>query len=211
MDAWLVRTEKNRITGPFPGEKVRAMILNRELGFQDEICEANRYWIYLHEREEIQKALGIEVPASLSGLAPEEATQTDVEHDLHEPGMPESAEGTLSESTAMLSGRGFRSHDTDAAVAQSAAQTAGKIGLAPSLASSKDTQEGHSEAESVSGEAQQAGSGPGQELRRTGDFYEAQVKRSAEGTSWIQWLAVILLAGIIGGAILAIWLLKDGG
>ena len=45
-----------------------------ELGPQDEVCEANHYWIYLHETDELVRQLGIQPPRSL--LAGDEATET---------------------------------------------------------------------------------------------------------------------------------------
>ncbi len=62
MEQWLVRTEQNVIRGPYSKERIRQMILNSELTFQDEICVANGYWINIHEAQEIRDQLGIELP-----------------------------------------------------------------------------------------------------------------------------------------------------
>lgn len=75
MDQWLVRTASNWIAGPYSKEQVRQMILERKLSHQDEVCNANGYWIFLHEREEILAQLGIEVPRAL-GEPGEDVTET---------------------------------------------------------------------------------------------------------------------------------------
>jgi hypothetical protein len=62
MDQWLLRTSKNRVSGPFPKEEICQMILQGKLTHQDEICMANGYWIYIHEYDEVRKYLGIDVP-----------------------------------------------------------------------------------------------------------------------------------------------------
>lgn len=61
-EEWLVRTEKNFLSGPFPKEKVIQMIQQGQLGPQDEVCRGSHYWIYLHEREEVLNQLGVEMP-----------------------------------------------------------------------------------------------------------------------------------------------------
>jgi hypothetical protein len=62
MSHWLVRTFKNSISGPYNKEALCQMILSGELTSQDEVCEAGRYWIYLHERDEVARQLGIDLP-----------------------------------------------------------------------------------------------------------------------------------------------------
>jgi hypothetical protein len=59
---WLVRTHLNVITGPFEKEEVARMITAGKLDLNDEVCPSHGYWIYLSEREEIAKFLGVEVP-----------------------------------------------------------------------------------------------------------------------------------------------------
>jgi hypothetical protein len=90
MDQWLVRTASNRIDGPFPREQVIEMIRDGKLGLQDEICQANQYWIYLHEHQEVQRQLGIQMPrnARNPGERGEEEiteTQTETETDVATP------------------------------------------------------------------------------------------------------------------------------
>ncbi len=58
----MIRTEENWIAGPYLKDQVCEMILERKLTSQDEVCEANGYWISIHEREEIKTHLGIDVP-----------------------------------------------------------------------------------------------------------------------------------------------------
>ncbi|MEK6578503.1 MAG: hypothetical protein AABZ55_04690 [Bdellovibrionota bacterium] len=64
MDQWLVRTSRNRITGPFPRDHVLHMIKKGELTAEDEVCLANHYWFYLHEDEEVFSQLGIEIASA---------------------------------------------------------------------------------------------------------------------------------------------------
>jgi hypothetical protein len=62
MSQWLVRTAKNVLSGPYPKETLSQMVLSGELSSQDEVCENGHYWIYLHEREEVARQLGINLP-----------------------------------------------------------------------------------------------------------------------------------------------------
>lgn len=66
MDQWLVRTSENWVTGPYLKEELCLMIQEGKLVLQDEVCPANGYWIFLHERDEVQKFLGVEVPRVVS-------------------------------------------------------------------------------------------------------------------------------------------------
>lgn len=82
VDAWLVRTEKNFLSGPFPAQKVREMIQSGELGYQDEVSSAHGYWFYIHEVDEVKKQLGIDVPRDKSREVPsEDATLTEFDLD----------------------------------------------------------------------------------------------------------------------------------
>jgi hypothetical protein len=76
MDQWLVRTTENFLAGPYTGDQIRQLIRERQLGLQDEICPANQYWISLHERDEVIRALGQEVAPYLVEHGDEDATQT---------------------------------------------------------------------------------------------------------------------------------------
>src|SRR5687768_6106846 len=75
MSHWLVRTAKNVISGPFNKETLCQMILSGELGSQDEVCESGQYWIFLHEREEVSRQLGINLPKPPKG-EDDETTET---------------------------------------------------------------------------------------------------------------------------------------
>jgi hypothetical protein len=59
-DQWLIRTVENRILGPYTGEQVRRLILDRKLGPQDEVCHGNSYWFRLQEKQEVFDQLGID-------------------------------------------------------------------------------------------------------------------------------------------------------
>ncbi|MGE0615165.1 MAG: hypothetical protein AB7P04_05965 [Bacteriovoracia bacterium] len=75
MDQWLVRTAKNKVTGPFTGDQVRQFIREKALGPWDEVCCANRYWFFVREAAEVREQLGILPPVFSS--ADEEITQTE--------------------------------------------------------------------------------------------------------------------------------------
>ncbi|MBY0470591.1 hypothetical protein K2X30_05430 [bacterium] len=75
---WLIRTNRNVIAGPYSQEQVQELVTQRQLTLQDEICPANGYWMYLHEREEVQKVLGVAVPR-LMNSSEEEITETETQ------------------------------------------------------------------------------------------------------------------------------------
>ncbi|MCC7441288.1 MAG: hypothetical protein IT285_06635 [Bdellovibrionales bacterium] len=77
-DHWLVRTKDNIIAGPYTGDQIRKLILESQLGYQDEICQGNHYWIFVHERHEVKKQLGIDVPKPKKGSA-DEVTETETQ------------------------------------------------------------------------------------------------------------------------------------
>jgi len=72
--SWLVRTHQNVITGPFVKQDVAKLILSGKLALNDEVCSSGGYWIYLSEREEIAKYLGVQVP--FDAIQKEETTET---------------------------------------------------------------------------------------------------------------------------------------
>ncbi len=82
-EEWLVRSAKNVISGPHKRDDVCRMVTTGELGLQDEVCAGGSYWIYLHEREEIKKQLGVDVPKSKGGEeeTDEEITETETASD----------------------------------------------------------------------------------------------------------------------------------
>lgn len=227
MNLWLVRTEKNRISGPYPGEKLKEMILKGELGFQDEICEANRYWIYLHEREEVMGALGVEVPGrSASEIPGEEITETELVKPPREPDLPELAseefaepEGGLTENTAMLTARPSRQKPETQAPrtdrSSPAPQWEETDALAPSTpalpgqpsAQTAGAKAAMSAAPAAAADAQTIAPAAG-ERRRTSDFYDPQVLRSTERATIFHWLAILLSFSIVGSTVAVLWVLK---
>lgn len=66
---WLVRTAENWIEGPHPASKVCQMILAGQLKAEDEVCLASGFWIFLSEREEIQRHLGVQVPEQITSIS----------------------------------------------------------------------------------------------------------------------------------------------
>ncbi len=90
MDQWLIRTVQNRIAGPFTKDQVVKLVLDHKLGLQDEICPANGYWVYLYERDEVIKYLGVEYPVSKDGEHKEDVTETEIvtsSDDTTDPGL----------------------------------------------------------------------------------------------------------------------------
>ena len=75
VDQWLIRTADNWLAGPYLKEQVRRMVVEGKLTLQDEVCQGNSYWIYLHEYAEVQKLLGVQVPKSAGG---DEITETQI-------------------------------------------------------------------------------------------------------------------------------------
>lgn len=74
---FLIRTKENRISGPYPKETIVARVHAGELGEMDEVCPATGYWIYLHEREESMKLLGVCV--ARNDEFHDDSTETDTE------------------------------------------------------------------------------------------------------------------------------------
>jgi hypothetical protein len=79
MDQWLVRTSQNWIAGPYSKQQVIQMLKEEKLTLQDEVCRANHYWFFLHEKEEVLAQIGIEFPFLNSGDADNEITETQTE------------------------------------------------------------------------------------------------------------------------------------
>src|SRR6185437_4193941 len=73
---WLIRSAENRITGPYSLDQVRGMIQHGQLQLSDELCDANTYWFYLHEKDEVRSQLGIELPQQLFTRKAEDGTDT---------------------------------------------------------------------------------------------------------------------------------------
>jgi hypothetical protein len=74
---FLIRTKENRISGPFPKEVILERMQSGELREMDEVCPASGYWIYLHERDESMKLLGVALAHTEDFH--EESTETDTE------------------------------------------------------------------------------------------------------------------------------------
>lgn len=121
MDLWLVRTVKNMVAGPYTRDQLKKMVLEGQLGPQDEICQANEYWFFLYETDEVKRQLGIDVPRTPYGLGEDEdATETSTEMIMETetptpvanergdvPELSEPAEGVQEEATVMAN-RAFR-------------------------------------------------------------------------------------------------------
>jgi hypothetical protein len=92
-DEWLVRTAQNLIAGPYTQAQIIQLIRDGQLSLQDEICPANGYWIFLHERDEVKRALAIELPRSMAPGGEEEITETQTE--ATSPEIEPASEGSL--------------------------------------------------------------------------------------------------------------------
>lgn len=123
-DLWLIRTNENLIAGPYPGEQIRKLILDKTLTPQDEICQANKRWLVLTHVDEAEKLLSFEFPKDWfkpddQGVTEITRTQMDDEtfpgtptpHNMQLPDVPEleEFEGT---DTALLRSRAFRTLQT---------------------------------------------------------------------------------------------------
>jgi hypothetical protein len=123
MAQWLIRTAENVIAGPYEREQVCQLIRDGELNYQDEVCQSNGYWIYLHERDEVLRQLGVEVPKPAAPQG-EEVTETGLmgektdptlsdksASEAHgEPALPELAQSpdSVPEHTSVIVNRAFR-------------------------------------------------------------------------------------------------------
>ena len=81
-ELFLVRTRQNQIWGPIAKELLAERVAKGELDFQDEICLGGQYWIFLHETEEVRRALGVVPPAKKKTKnADDDDTETDTQTD----------------------------------------------------------------------------------------------------------------------------------
>jgi len=83
LNQWLVRTAENFVAGPYTRDQIRQLMRESQLGLQDEVCQANGYWIYLHEKEEVVRHLGADTIQWL-GESGEEITLTQTESSIEE-------------------------------------------------------------------------------------------------------------------------------
>jgi len=101
----LIRTSHNWIAGPYPKEQIRTMITEGQLTLQDEVCAANSYWVYVHEREEIHQLLGVAVPRQAG--EGEEITETQMkyveEDEVTDPDLGYERAESTTETTAVIS------------------------------------------------------------------------------------------------------------
>jgi hypothetical protein len=54
---WLIRTKNNHLLGPVSKEKIIELIENGSLKGDDEICSANGFWIFIREKELLERYL----------------------------------------------------------------------------------------------------------------------------------------------------------
>lgn len=86
--SWMVRSASGRLLGPISAEQLREWITSSRLLPEDEICVANGYWIFMHEREEVRAALGIDVPDPPPGarsIGDDERTETRTDTGIADP------------------------------------------------------------------------------------------------------------------------------
>lgn len=77
MNEWMVRTSNLQVLGPFSKDEVIEMIQSGEVLHQDEVCRGNSYWFFVHEQDELQKQLGIQLPVHKNPENTDEITETD--------------------------------------------------------------------------------------------------------------------------------------
>jgi cobalamin biosynthesis Mg chelatase CobN len=75
---FMIRTKENRLFGPFSKALVAERVARGELRDADEVCSGDGYWIFLHEREESKKILGVALPHTREDIH-EEVTETGTE------------------------------------------------------------------------------------------------------------------------------------
>lgn len=79
MDEWLIRTAKNKIAGPCTRDRIRELIVQKQLQPIDEVCPGNGYWFSLNEVNEVQEKLGLESSFIQDLWVSEEKTKTQIE------------------------------------------------------------------------------------------------------------------------------------
>lgn len=186
IDQWMVRTAQNEVRGPFTREAVIQQIQSGQLGPEDEVCQANRYWIYLDEREEVMKQLGIEAPRK-NRLPEDDATDTDTQSDMrtqeiiyHRP----------------LGGQGAGGAQSDQ---NDIPDLSGETGGSPSVLSNRALRQFQPRA------------GGGSAAQQRLDFTPAPrpfVLGAVERPSILKWIFTILLALLIGLVGLVIYVLR---
>ena len=188
-EKWLVRTEKNQITGPLSRESVQKLIQEGQLGFQDEVCRNDSYWIYLHEADEVQKQLGLIVPRTKTLEEDDEETETEI----LSVGFVSSAEGT-----------------SDSSEAESLALAPEQEAEIPDLGESVGE-----ETSALSNRAFRqikARKEPVPQSRATDtvpEFFQANVKIGTERSTFWRGFAVFLVALVIILLIAMVWVLKS--
>ncbi len=89
---WLIRTARNEISLPTPETDLKKLIISGKLTHRDEVCRANGYWFFLHESDEVQKHLGIEISPELLTIpnTDDDLTATEIEKSLpSQPSIPD--------------------------------------------------------------------------------------------------------------------------
>lgn len=77
--SWLVRKSTLEILGPMEAEDLKAAIQKGDLHLEDEVCDAGKYWFFLHEAEELKSQLGVLPPPRRKKKNDEEETLTETE------------------------------------------------------------------------------------------------------------------------------------
>lgn len=66
---WLIRTKSNYILGPISRQKLADLIASGAIGPDDEITSGNGYWIFVREKELVQKYLYDGVPQGFNPVS----------------------------------------------------------------------------------------------------------------------------------------------
>jgi hypothetical protein len=222
LDQWLVRTADNWIAGPYPVDQICQMIQEGKLTLQDEICLANQYWVYLHEREEVKQFLGIEVPKAHRGVDDEVTeTETVMEDGPTDPGISGFLEHASVEGFGESFGKGTggeslgENTSENTAVIHTAAlkNLKSKAASSSSLKSSSSSRS-TSKRQNTSARKAASASGAAPEMSRSRltasaqAFHQVEIVGQIDKTSFWRGLAWVLVASstlLIGGMV---WLLR---
>lgn len=79
MKNWLIRTKNNHILGPVTKEKIRDLIENGSIKEDDEICSGNGYWLFIREKDLVEKYVFQDRKQSFNPISEAKNVLTEVE------------------------------------------------------------------------------------------------------------------------------------
>jgi hypothetical protein len=69
MKNWLIRTKSNYLLGPISREKLLELIDSGSVQPDDEVCSGNGYWIYVKEKNLIEKYVRLQETQSFNQVS----------------------------------------------------------------------------------------------------------------------------------------------